>query len=113
MGGLFETHVYPTGPRRTFLRRGFAFVPTLTESDSDLYAVAGASTRRVCAVVPRQGNRVGKNANTPFAWWRTGCCVKGAGDDLLSHKASLAVPSAQEGLTTEFGMGSGGAPPVK
>ena len=37
---------------------------------------------------------------------------KGAGDDLLSHAASHAVPSALEGLTSEFGMGSGMALPV-
>ena len=34
-----------------------------------------------------------------------------SGNDLLSHRVSPAVPSAQEGLTTEFGMGSGVAPP--
>ena len=31
------------------------------------------------------------------------------GSVLLSHK--FAVPSAHEGLTSEFGMGSGGSPP--
>ena len=31
------------------------------------------------------------------------------GDDLLSHTKNHAVPSAQRSLTTEFGMGSGGA----
>ena len=36
----------------------------------------------------------------------------GAGSDLLSHSASTAVPSAQESLTTEFGLGSGGASPL-
>ena len=34
------------------------------------------------------------------------------GDDLLSHKATLAVPSALEDLTSVFGMGTGVAPPV-
>ena len=34
------------------------------------------------------------------------------GDDLLSHKAALAVPSALEDLTSVFGMGTGVAPPV-
>jgi hypothetical protein len=29
------------------------------------------------------------------------------GDDLLSHKVSLAVPSALAGLTSLFGMGRG------
>ena len=37
---------------------------------------------------------------------------KGAGGDLLFHRGNPAVPSAQEGLTTEFGMGSGGTPPL-
>ena len=31
----------------------------------------------------------------------------GSGSDLLSHTVTHAVPSAQEGLTSEFGMGSG------
>jgi hypothetical protein len=34
------------------------------------------------------------------------------GDDLLSHAATRAVPSALEGLTSVFGMGTGVAPPV-
>ena len=34
-----------------------------------------------------------------------------SGDDLLSHQVTLAVPSALEGLTSEFGMESGVAPP--
>ena len=33
------------------------------------------------------------------------------GGDLLSHRVSPAVPSALEGLTSEFEMGSGVAPP--
>ena len=37
---------------------------------------------------------------------------KGAGDYLLSHAESHAVPSAMEDLTAEFGMESGVAPPV-
>src|SRR5690606_17364353 len=34
-----------------------------------------------------------------------------SGNDLLSHRVTPAVPSALEGLTTEFGMGSGVALP--
>ena len=30
-----------------------------------------------------------------------------AGDDVLSHSVSRAVPSARRGLTTVFGMGTG------
>ena len=37
---------------------------------------------------------------------------KRAGNNLLSHLASQAVPSALAGLTSEFGMGSGMALPV-
>ena len=35
------------------------------------------------------------------------------GSDLLSHAVASAVPSAQEGLTSVFGMGTGVAPPVR
>ncbi len=35
-----------------------------------------------------------------------------SGGDLLSHTDDRAVPSALEGLTSEFGMGSGVAPPA-
>src|SRR5262245_227538 len=35
------------------------------------------------------------------------------GGDLLSHPVSRAVPSAQEGLTSLFGMGRGVSPPPK
>jgi hypothetical protein len=37
---------------------------------------------------------------------------KGPGSVLLSHTLTRAVPSALEGLTSEFGMGSGMAPPT-
>ena len=33
------------------------------------------------------------------------------GNVLLSHQVALTVPSAQEGLTAVFGMGTGVAPP--
>ena len=35
-----------------------------------------------------------------------------SGDDLLSHVVANAVPSALEGLTSVFGMGTGVAPPL-
>tara|TARA_B100000470_G_C19585338_1_gene299680 strand:- start:145 stop:303 length:159 start_codon:yes stop_codon:yes gene_type:complete len=35
---------------------------------------------------------------------------KNPGSDLLSHEVTLAVPSAVEGLTTVFGMGTGVSP---
>src|SRR5262249_31131810 len=37
---------------------------------------------------------------------------KSSGSVLLSHRVSPAVPSALEGLTSVFGMGTGVAPPV-
>jgi hypothetical protein len=36
---------------------------------------------------------------------------KNPGNVLLSHQATLAVPSALEGLTAVFGMGTGVTPP--
>jgi hypothetical protein len=45
------------------------------------------------------------------------CCSHGAfiyvGDDLLSHTLSRAVQSAQRGLTSVFGMGTGVSPAVR
>jgi hypothetical protein len=36
-----------------------------------------------------------------------------SGDDLLSHVVANAVPSALEGLTSVFGMGTGVTPPLQ
>ena len=36
-----------------------------------------------------------------------------SGDDLLSHAVADAVPSALEGLTSVFGMGTGVTPPLE
>ena len=42
-----------------------------------------------------------------------GAVTKGSpGNDLLSHTATSAVPSALEGLTTRFGMELGVSPPL-
>jgi hypothetical protein len=38
---------------------------------------------------------------------------KKPGNDLLSHSAARAVPSARAGLTSVFGMGTGVSPPLK
>ena len=35
-----------------------------------------------------------------------------SGSDLLSHAVSRGVPSALEGLTSVFGMGTGVTPPI-
>ena len=42
----------------------------------------------------------------------TGAAWLKAGSYLLSHSGEAAVPSAREGLTSVFGMGTGGAPPL-
>ncbi len=39
-----------------------------------------------------------------------GAFKREAGDGLLSHNLAIAVPSALQGLTTVFGMGTGVAP---
>ena len=52
---------------------------------------------------------VKKKAPTP----RGVGAMNDSGSDLLSHQVTLAVPSALEDLTTEFGMGSGVAPPLQ
>lgn len=51
----------------------------------------------------RLGDRVGSSASG-LTW------VDVAGSAVLSHRVAPAVPSAQRGLTSEFGMGSGGSP---
>ena len=47
-------------------------------------------------------------ARAPLAFIRV---RKKPGNDLLSHPAAQAVPSARTGLTSVFGMGTGVAPP--
>ena len=39
--------------------------------------------------------------------------IKKPGNDLLSHPAAQAVPSARTGLTSVLGMGTGVAPPLE
>ena len=43
---------------------------------------------------------------------RSGRLTDMLGNDLLSHQAAPAVPSAQEGLTSVFEMGTGVTPPL-
>ena len=38
--------------------------------------------------------------------------IQKTGSDLLSHSVARAVPSALEGLTSVFGMGTGVSPPL-
>jgi hypothetical protein len=54
---------------------------------------------------PRSGGKCSKGAlEAPFMFY--------PGSDLLSHAVTSAVPSALEGLTSVFGMGTGVAPPA-
>ena len=48
-----------------------------------------------------------QNAPRAYAGWGV---HREAGDGLLSHNLSIAVPSALQGLTAVFGMGTGVAP---
>src|ERR1700686_3336442 len=65
-----------------------------------------ASTRvpKVTALVRTKRKRPRSFLNVAFI---------NAGNDLLSHTLSRAVPSAQRGLTSVFGMGTGGSPAVR
>ena len=49
----------------------------------------------------------------PVPLWPLFVKIKKPGNDLLSHPAAQAVPSARTGLTSVFGMGTGVAPPLK
>ena len=60
-------------------------------------------TQRLAPVVP---NRKG---HADFSAW----LLFNAGNDLRSHTLSRAVPSALRGLTSVFGMGTGGTPAVR
>jgi hypothetical protein len=44
---------------------------------------------------------------------QNGLSSSNSGSYLLSHTVARAVPSAQEGLTSVFGMGTGGSPPIQ
>lgn len=92
--------------------------PLISRLRRSLGALSGAEAHRPCiGRLRRLAVRVArvKKDDTPQAGGVGGVAwgvSKGAGDDLLSHTVSRAVPSALEGLTTEFGMGSGRAPPL-
>src|SRR5665213_626012 len=53
---------------------------------------------------PQRGNTVYAEKPTP----KSGLFINYAGDHLISHTLTRAVPSAQRGLTSVFGMGTGG-----
>ena len=73
-----------------------------------------STSRKQDATVPPVGT---KNMNSPSHVSEKGCHLKAAGSYLLSHSVAAAVPSAQRGLTSVFGMGTGVAlslsPPAK
>ena len=61
---------------------------------------------------PKNSACVGQKRETPSELIRAqrGRFKGLAGSDLLSHRVSAAVPLAHKGLTTVFGMGTGGTP---
>jgi hypothetical protein len=67
-----------------------------------------AAGGRVTLVVTKSPNETQK---ARVVWTRA--LSNYPGDDLLSRAAASAVPSALEGLTSVFGMGTGVAPPVR
>src|SRR5262249_51819883 len=90
-------------------RAAIAMRPTGLEISSSRTAVtAGAdATRDVGTIVRPRDGRGRENART----FRPGR-FNYPGSDLLSHAVTSAVPSALEGLTSVFGMGTGVAPPA-
>ena len=81
-------------------------------------------SERNSATTGRSGRR-GSFARRSFPTWVRGdsrnkkrashprrCEAQKPGGDLLSHRVPPAVPSALEGLTSVFGMGTGVAPPA-
>ena len=57
------------------------------------------------------GSRTQKRSPAPISKEPRGF-QKRSGSDLLSHAVSRGVPSALEGLTSVFGMGTGVTPPI-
>ncbi len=58
------------------------------------------------AMIPEQA-KVPHQKKSPASLMRSGAFVIIPGGDLLSHTVTRAVPSAQRGLTSVFGMGTG------
>ena len=57
--------------------------------------------------------KVLEKQKAPVIGWINGAFVLIPGDDLVSHAVARAVPSAQGGLTSVFGMGTGVTLPVR
>src|SRR5262245_37254554 len=101
-------------PTRALRREDF---PTLGAPARAMWPVRGmGKTRRLGGRVARwwrrgEGWRAGVSKAEDPVGRRPGGVFKGkAGDGLLSHHLAMAVPSALQGLTTVFGMGTGVAP---
>src|SRR5580693_2160024 len=73
--------------------------------------------RRFRGVRAASRNPEAKRGISPVQEETAPCYSHGAviyvGDDLLSHTLSRAVQSAQQGLTSVFGMGTGVSPAVR
>ena len=67
-------------------------------------------------ILPALLNRMSHPLEFIIPWTKKGLAfqqaLKNPGNVLLSHKVTLAVPSALEDLTAVFGMGTGVAPPL-
>ena len=100
-----------------------AIAATLADSAMDLMMSLGG----LAAIAPRyRARRVSREHRPPANRWSgsarrkengpgeesPGPLGKNPGNVLLSHARARAVPSALEGLTSEFEMGSGMAPPT-
>ena len=75
-----------------------------------LYSFA---SRRICQYRGCRAysrGEAGRNAKDPAEIIQRGLLKEKAGDGLLSRHLSVAVPSALQGLTAVFGMGTGVAP---
>ena len=100
-------------PSRYCRDRGGSVSSCVCDADGWRDAVSTASGRSMPA-----GGRRSEHTPTGTTGASTGleagvhCGIESPGDDLLSHSAAAAVPSALEDFTTVFGMGTGVAPPL-
>jgi transposase-like protein len=94
---------------RPHLERAVLSWPLAHRNNSRAQSATGAEEER--AGVGGGGGRP-KNANAPAGSKTDGGVHHQAGGDVLSHRVASAVPSAQEGLTAVFGMGTGVTPPL-
>ena len=90
-------------------RAAIAMRPSGLEISSSRTAVtAGADAARDVGTIVRPRDGCGRENARTFRPGR----LNYPGSDLLSHAVTSAVPSALEGLTSVFGMGTGVAPPA-